>query len=346
MTPRAERGRAVVLAGDIGGTKTNLARFEAAARGRISSALGFQTLRSADFPSLTALLDAYVRLEPGEVRVAAFGIAGAVVEGRVTGSNLPWDVDSATLAGALGVRRVHLINDLVATGYGLPALPPEALAVLQPGTAAPDANVGLLAAGTGLGESILVRQDSDLVPVATEGGHADFAPRTDRDLAVFRALRERFGRVSYERVLSGPGLVNVARVLHAPPDASASAWRDHEAEAGGGDMARVVSARALAGTCSRCTEALELFVNAYGAEAGNLALRALTRGGVYLAGGIAPKILPALRAPAFLEAFRRKDHLEPLLSAIPVWVVLEERTALLGAARYATMQPELVGPAP
>jgi glucokinase len=339
MTGSVAGAGPVILAGDIGGTKTNLARFEALGPGRAGLPRGLRSLRSADFPSLGALIAEYRRLEPGEVRVASFGIAGAVVGGRVTGANIPWLVDAAPLAREMGLPQVHLINDLAATGYGIPALAPEALAVLQPGEAAKDAHVGLLAAGTGLGESILVRQGSELVPVASEGGHADFAPRTDRDLAVFRALRERFGRVSYERVLSGPGLVNVARVLHEAPAAAAEAWCAHEAEAGGGDLAGTVSARGLAGACPSCVEALQLFAAAYGAEAGNMALRGLTRGGVYLAGGIAPKILPALRGPAFLEAFRRKDHLEPLLATIPVWVILEERTAVLGAARYATLQP-------
>lgn len=341
MSGAAGRAAGAILAGDIGGTKANLARFDTAGRGRIGPAQGARSLRCADFPSLEALLAEYLRLEPGSVRTAVFGIAGAVVGDSVTGSNLPWRVDGAALARSLGPGRVHFVNDLVATGYGLPALPPEALAVLQEGTPAEDANVGLLAAGTGLGESILVRQGEELVPVPSEGGHADFAPRTDRDLAIFRALRERFGRVSYERILSGPGLVNVARVLHGDAPEGAAAWRAHEAEspAEGSDPAGGVSARGLARACAWCTATLEVFAEAYGAEAGNLALRGLTRGGVYLAGGIAPKLLPALRGPAFLEAFRRKEHLGPLLAAIPVRVVLEERTAVLGAARYATLLP-------
>ena len=337
----------MILAVDIGGTKTNLARFEFLAPGRVGPPSGFQSLHSAGFPTLTALLADYLRREPGEVRAAAFGVAGAVVGDSVTASNLPWPVDPSALARHLRLPRVHVINDLAATGYGVPALDAASLEPLQAGTAVPAANAGLLAAGTGLGESILVRTGGELVHVASEGGHADFAPRTDRDLLVFRALREQFGRVSYERVLSGPGLVNVARVLHETSGAGA-AWREHQAElesaapaatgARGSDLAGSVSERALQGSCRACRDALDLFVDAYGAEAGNLALRGLTLAGVYLGGGIAPKILPALRSGSFREAFRRKDHLEPLLATVPVWVILEQRTAMIGAARYASLR--------
>ncbi|HEY7728374.1 MAG TPA: glucokinase [Candidatus Eisenbacteria bacterium] len=327
----------MILAGDVGGTKTNLAWFEARGRGRIGPPHGARSYRSADFASLASLVSAFRREEPGSLEAASFGIAGAVVGDRVTGPNLPWRVDGAALAREVGVPRVHLVNDLAATGYGIASLPPASLEPLQTGRPAEDANVGLLAAGTGLGETILVRQGAELVPVPSEGGHADFAPRTDREIGVFRALRERFGRVSYERVLSGPGLVHVAEALHLAAGA-ASAWTAHEVEAGGRDPSEGVSGRGLAGTCPLCREALELFVEVYGAEAGNLALRGLTLGGVYLGGGIAPKILPALAAPRFLEAFRSKDPVASLLQSIPVHVILEERTAMLGAARYATLQ--------
>lgn len=326
----------MILAGDVGGTKTNLAWFEARGRGHVGPPRGGRSYRSADYPTLGALLSAFRREEPGALDGASLGIAGAVVDGSVTGPNLPWPVEGGALARELGIPRVHLINDLAATGYGIAALAAEALHPLQRGRPAKDGNVGLLAAGTGLGETILVRQGPDLVPIPSEGGHADFAPRTDRDLTVFRALRERFGRVSYERVLSGPGLARVAEVLHL--DAGAGpAWQEHGKEARG-DAAEGVSARALSGACPFCREALDLFVGVYGAEAGNLAIRGLTRGGVYLGGGIAPKILPALESPGFLQAFRKKDQLEPLLAEIPVHVILEQRTAMLGAARYATLK--------
>lgn len=325
----------MILAGDIGGTKTNLAWFEAAGPGRTGPPRGARSYRSADYPSLAALVEAFRSEEPGTLEAASFGVAGAVVDGSVTGPHLPWPVEAKPLAEEIHALRVHLINDLAATGYGIPALSRDSLHVLQEGRAR-SGNVGLLAAGTGLGETILVHRGDDLTPVPSEAGHADFAPRTDRELSVFRALRGRFGRVSCERVLSGPGLTYVAEVLHDEGGAGAE-WRRHVAEAGSDDLAAAVSARALDRSCPRCVEAMDLFVAAYGAEAGNLAVRGLTLGGVYLGGGIAPKILPALEVPAFLEAFRRKDHLEPLLATLPVLVILEQRTAMLGAARYAVI---------
>jgi glucokinase len=260
-----------------------------------------------------------------------------VADGAAAGPNLPWSVDEGSLAKEIGVPRVCLINDLAATGYGIAALPPDALHTLHPGRPVEGANVGLLAAGTGLGETILVRQGADLVPIPSEGGHADFAPRTDREILIFRALREKFGRVSYERVLSGPGLVHVAEVLHETAGAS-SAWAGHLREAGESASAEAVSARALERSCPQCEEALGTFVAVYGAEAGNLALRGLARGGIYLGGGIAPKILPALASPGFIQAFRSKDPLDRLLDGIPVRAILEQRTAMLGAARYATLR--------
>lgn len=326
----------MILAGDVGGTKTNLAWFELRGAGRIGPAQGGRSFRSGEFPSLGALVSAFRSEEPGALEAASFGVAGAVVNGSVTGPNLPWPIEEESLAADLGIPRVHLINDLAATGYGIPVLPSEALRPLQKGQAAEDANVALLAAGTGLGETLLIRRGSDLIPVPSEGGHADFAPRTDRELAVFRKLRERFGRVSYERVLSGPGLVHVAEVMHEQVGEEAL-WRSHLEESGANDAAEGVSTRALEHRCASCETAMEVFVGVYGAEAGNLAVRGLTRGGVYLGGGIAPKILPALSSPGFLEAFRKKDHLEPLLATIPVQVILEQRTAMLGAARYAAL---------
>ena len=199
-----------------------------------------------------------------------------------------------------------------------------------------DANAGLLAAGTGLGESILVRMGKDFLPIPSEAGHADFAPRTDDELEVFRAFRERYGRVSYERVLSGPGLAALGELFHEARDAS-GVWARHLEEAGNVGPAEVVSRLGMERSCPGCEDALRLFVGVYGAEAGNMALRAVARAGIYLGGGIAPKILPALKWDVFLEAFRDKDHLRPLLSSIPVWVIRNEGTGLLGAARYAAM---------
>jgi glucokinase len=325
----------LILAGDLGGTKTYLARFTIAG-GLPGPPVDPELLLSADYPSFEALLRAYLTKHPGPVEAACLGVAGAVVENSVRVTNLPWIVDGASLARELGLGRVRLINDLVATGYGIAALRPGELTPLQPGEPASDANAGLLAAGTGLGESILVRVGRDYLPVPSEAGHADFAPRTDDEIDVFRALRARYGRVSYERLLSGPGLVALAEFFHEERSAQAE-WARHLEAAGEEGAAEAVSTAAMAGSCPACEAALRLFVGVYGAEAGNMALRAVARGGIYLGGGIAPKILPALRWGVFLEAFRDKEHLRPLLSSIPVWVILNPRTGLLGAARHAAM---------
>jgi glucokinase len=229
------------------------------------------------------------------------------------------------------------MNDLVATGYGVPALGPDALAPLLGGGGDPEGNAAVVAAGTGLGETTLARIGGDLVPIPSEGGHADFAPRTDVELDVWSAMRTRHGRVSVERVLSGPGLRNVAEVIHARSGAE-DAWAAHAREAGGEDeIPAVVSGHGLSGACEPCRESLETFAGIYGAEAGNLALRSLATAGVYLGGGIAPRILEALRGPAFEAAFREKPPHEALLATVPVWVILDDRTALWGAARHATL---------
>ena len=323
----------MILAGDVGGTKTNLARFEPRG-GDPGPPLSAESLPSGRYRSLEDLIDDYSSRHPGRCDAACFGIAGAVVDGAVRLTNLPWSVDSTALARKLGLERVHLMNDLSATGYGIPGLQDSELAELQPGTPAEDGNAGIIAAGTGLGESILVRVGRDLIPVPSEGGHADFAPRTDAELRVLQVLRARHGRVSYERVLSGPGLAAVAELVHEERRETA-AWRRHLEAASEGGLAGEISRVGIDSSCQSCGEALRLFVGVYGAEAGNMALRAVARGGIYLGGGIAPKILPALKEGAFIEAFRDKEHLRPLLATIPVWVILNEQAALLGAARYA-----------
>ncbi len=331
----------LVLAADVGGTKTNLALVASPARGTIGDAAATATYRSADFPSLEAMIDAFrgahAASHPGPVEAASIGFAGAIAGGRGEGSNVPWTVDAVSLARHLRLPRVGLVNDLVATGYGVTALRAEQLAPLLSGTAASDANAAVIAAGTGLGETILARIAGDLIPIASEGGHADYAPRTDLELRIWQALRPRYGRVSVERMLSGPGLANVAEVIHAERGAGA-AWKAHGEESGGAEsLPSLVSKMGLERTCEACADALDTFAGIYGSEAGNLALRCVARGGIYLGGGIAPRILPALRSAAFERAFRDKEPHRPLLAEIPVWVVLDDRTALWGAARHASL---------
>lgn len=323
----------MILAGDIGGTKTSIARFEV--RGGLPGPpVGLERLPSWSFPAFEALVGDYLARHPGPIDEACFGIAGAVVDGSVHVTNLPWTVENATLARALGLDRVHFINDLVATGYGIEALTPGELETLQAAAPSKDSNAGLLAAGTGLGETILVRVNGRFLPVPSESGHTDFAARTDDELRVFRAFRARYGRVSWERVVSGLGMVALGEFFHEERGAVAD-WKRHLGEAGENGPAEVVSRLGMARECPACEDALRLFVGAYGAEAGNMALRAVACSGIYLGGGIAPRILPALKWPIFLEAFRDKDNLRPLLTTIPVWVIRNELTGLLGAARYA-----------
>lgn len=331
----------LVLAADVGGTKTNLALVAVTARGTIGDAAATATYRSADFPSLEAMIDAFrgehAASIPGPVEAATIGFAGPIAGGRGEGSNVPWSVDAASLARHLGLPRVGLVNDLVATGYGVTVLHAEQLAPLLTGTAASDANAAVIAAGTGLGEAILARVGGDLIPIASEGGHADYAPRSDLELKIWQALRARYGRVSVERVLSGPGMANVAEVIHAERGAEA-AWKAHGEESGGAEsLPSLVSKKGLERACVACADALDTFAGIYGSEAGNLALRCVARGGIYLGGGVAPRILPALRSPAFEKGFRDKEPHRALLSEIPVWVILDDRTALWGAARHASL---------
>ncbi len=318
----------MILAGDIGGTHTRLALFEG------DRPLAEQTYASGGAAGLLDLVAAFRAAHPGAVAAAAFGVAGPVVAGRVQATNLPWVVDRSELARALGTERVALVNDLEANGYGIAALAPADFAVLNAGAPAASGHAAVISAGTGLGEAGLFWDGARHRPFASEGGHADFAPRDEVDLDLWRFLAREHGHVSWERVLSGPGLVNIYRCLREmgraeePPDLAARL-----ADA---DPAAVIAEAALAGSPPICVAALDRFVGYYGAEAGNLALKLMATGGVYLGGGIAPRILPKLRGPAFTGAFAGKGRLRPVLEAIPLRVILNDRCALLGAARLAT----------
>jgi glucokinase len=266
------------------------------------------------------------------VDAACFGVAGPVVDGRCVATNLPWVLDEAGLASSIPARRVRLLNDLEATGYGVLALPPAALVTLHAGAPRPGTMV-LIAAGTGLGEALLIWDGARHRVVGSEGGHADFAPRTDLEVELLRFLRKEFGRVSYERVLSGPGLLNIYRFLRAQGRAAEPAWLRARIESE--DPSAVVAEVGLAGSDPVCVQALDLFAAIYGAEAGNLALKALAVGGVFVAGGIAPKIRAKLEDGTFVTAFCDKGRFAALMASIPVRLSLEPRAALLGAARVA-----------
>ena len=318
----------LLLAVDVGGTKIHaaLGRFENERFRKIAEEKA-ATDETADFP---ALLRTFVRRERAPLAAAAIGIAGPVIAGCVRGANLPWVVEEAVLAQALDGAPVQLLNDLVASGYGIAALEPEDLFSLHKGISR-RGNRALVSPGTGLGECILAWDGHWHHPVASEAGHADFAARTDEEIELLRFLRERFGRASAERVISGPGLVNVFAWLQS----SGSIPDDSGVDANHADAARDISQHALERTSRICVHALEIWSAALGAEAGNVALRGLAVDGVYLGGGIPAKVLPFLRAPEFLEAFVAKSPQDLLLREIPVHVVLSSETTLLGAAQAA-----------
>lgn len=325
-----------ILAGDIGGTKANLGLFEVAEG--IPRLVRSARLRSAEFAGLGAMLVRFLEAgDGGTIRTAVFGVPGPVIQNRSSTPNLAWQIDGALIATQAGLPAVLLVNDLVATAEGIALLEDGELATLQAGRPEPAGNRALLAAGTGLGMGLLPRIGDRWVPVPSEGGHMDFAPRTEEEIGLMRYLRERYGRVSVERVVSGPGLYNLYNYLrdtHQIPESPLV----REALAKGTDPARVIGEAAVAGPgagCGICSRAMDLFVAAYGAVAGNLALVGTATGGLYLGGGIAPKILPRLRSGPFLQTFEAKGRFVPYLERIPVRVILNDRAALLGAARLA-----------
>ena len=327
----------LILAGDVGGTKTLLALFDP---GPPLRPIHVARYPSASFASLEAMVEAFRREAPGPLAAAALGVAGPIVGTSAVLPNLPWSVDAARLADLLAVPALSIHNDVEASLWALELLGEDALVPLLPGAAVPVGNQAVISAGTGLGEGMLLRAGARPTAVASEAGHADFAPRTDLEIELFRWLRARFGRVSWERILSGPGLVSVHAFLSATgrgdePRSVSAAIEE------GSDAAAAISTAAIDGTSERCALALDLFAGAYGAEAGNLVLRAVATGGVFLGGGIARRVLPWLRREPFRRAFLEKGRLSPLVAAAPVKVITDERVALLGAARCAA---ERLGP--
>ena len=324
----------MILAGDIGGTKTRLALF-AAGPGR-SDPVSERTYGSQEYPGLDAIAREFVRAAGATIESACFGVAGPVKDGRSSTTNLAWVVDASDLARDLRLPRVALLNDLEASAFGLQALRPDEVVVMQEGSPGAAGNQALIAAGTGLGEAALYWDGRRHRVFATEGGHAGFAPADETQIELLRYLVRRFEPVSWERVLSGPGLVNIYSFLRDSGRGEEPSWLADEISAG--EPAAVISAAALSGRSALCSEALDLFVALYGAESGNLALKIMATGGVFIGGGIAPKILARLRGAGFVRAFVAKGRMRPLLEAMPARVILNDRLALLGAARYAASE--------
>lgn len=316
----------MLLAGDVGGTKTLLGLFKQAEPRPI--AIAIQTYATAAFASFADILGAFARdvHHPASIEAAAIGAAGPVIDARARLTNITWDVGARDVSACLGTTRIALMNDLEALAASVDVLAPEDAVVLQQGIAHPDGNAVVIAAGTGLGQAHLHRVNGRLRPVASEGGHADFAPRSDREIELLKMLRADYGRAEVEHILCGPGLINVHRFTHALQ--SCLALRSRPADA----WPAAISTAALSGECAACVEALDIFVGVYGAETGNLALRGVATAGVYVGGGIAPKILPALQDGRFLDAFRAKGTMAALVDAMPVKVIVNPAAGLLGAA--------------
>jgi len=320
----------MILAGDIGGTKTLLGLFDAApVRPRSITTHSFSTLDYSDLPSMIAAFLTATNSSHGSIDRACFGVAGPVIDEAATLTNVPWRVDARAVAASFTIGRVFLLNDLEAMAWSVPVLHDDEVHVLQEGAALAGGNVALIAAGTGLGQAMLHAVDGHFIPSPSEGGHADFAARNDREIELLRDLTARFGRAEVEHVVSGRGLINVHHVAHRRSPCRASIDLDDA------DAPAQITRAALEHVCDRCVETLDIFIDAYGAEAGNVALRAVATGGVFIGGGIAPKILPALTTGAFMRAFVAKSPLDGMLKAMPVKIILNADAALLGAAVFA-----------
>jgi glucokinase len=326
----------MIIAGDIGGTKTNVALFDLKGA-EIGRPVVEQSFPSGRYPSLEAILTEFVAAHrPPEVTHACFGVAGPVVGGRVEATNLAWTVSDVSLAGALHVPRVQLINDLEATAFGIDELKPEQFHTLNEGEGGRRGHRGLIAAGTGLGMASIYYDGSSYHPMPSEGGHIDFAPRDEREFELLEYLREQIGgRVSYERVLSGMGIHNIYSFLRDRGHFEEPAWLADDIRTG--DPSAAVSRAALAGKSELAETTLRMFVEIYGAMAGNLALLLKAVGGLYVGGGIAPKIMVKMTDGTFMRHYGDKGRMSGLVMSVPVRVILEDKAALYGAARRALM---------
>jgi glucokinase len=323
----------MLLAGDVGGTKTNLALF--------SNENGWHepvdeaTFPSGDYPSLEALVQKYLAQQKDAVEHASFGVAGPVMDGQASITNLPWKMDEKDLQDALHIPSVRLLNDLDATAHAVPYLDERDLSTINKGQAEAKGAMAVIAPGTGLGEAFLTWNGSTYQTHSSEGGHADFAPTNPFELDLLRYMLERFPHVSYERICSGKGFPNIYAFLKDAGHAVEPPWLAVEL-ANAPDKTPVIMQAALDKDtpCEIAAATLNTFVSVLGAEAGNMALKVLATGGVYLGGGIPPRILPYLSGERFMQSFRNKGRLGKLLTTIPVHVILNPKIALLGAALH------------
>lgn len=321
----------MILAGDVGGTKVHLALYDF-----INGKLKYtrdERFAAKEFGGLEEIVKQFLGAE--KVSAACFGVPGPVRDGRLRLTNLPWTLDSRELSTNLGIEHVFLINDLEANGYGIAELSADQIVTLSEGDASQMGNRALIAAGTGLGEGVLIWNGRIHVPYPSEGGHTDYAPRNEDEIDLLRFLKQKYsGRISFERVVSGMGLSNIYEFLRDVRGVEEPAWLA-EKIAASPDRNAVITEEGLAARSELCEKTLDMFVSAYGAEAGNLALKILAVGGLYVGGGIAPRLIEKLKDGTFMKAFTDKGRMSQLLINTPVRVILESRAALMGAAAYA-----------
>ena len=324
-----------VLVGDIGGTKTALGVAETC--GESVEITEPRRYPSASFTSLDQIIRRYTAETGVDCRFAAFAVAGPIQDRRCETTNLPWALDADALEQTFGLAGAELLNDLEAVAWGVPALQAHELAEIHPGDALSRGNACVIAAGTGLGQAGLFWDGVSHHAFATEGGHTDFAPTDDLEFALLSHLKRRFGRVSWERLVSGPGIANLYDFLLAHHGKRPQDWMQRAIDEGG-DTAAAVAQAAADGRCALCAETMELFMRLYGREAGNAALKHMALGGVYLGGGIALKNLACLRRGGFLQGFFDKGRMGSLMRRMAVRVILQPHTPLIGAARFIASQ--------
>ncbi|MEA1947805.1 MAG: glucokinase [Thermodesulfobacteriota bacterium] len=327
------KDKTFVLAGDIGGTKTNLGLFTQGKRRPLSKVI--ETFSSQNAPDLEHIIRQFLEIHTASVTHACFGVAGPVVDGKSKTTNLPWNISEDRIKKQFNFHRVKLVNDLTATAMAIPLLKKDEFFPLNQAGSIKDRNLALIAPGTGLGKAMLIYQNGRYLPVPSEGGHADFAPNNEAEMKLWRYLHQHYGHVSIERVVSGSGLVNIYNWLKDSGRLNKPDWLRQKLKEM--DPAKSITEAALANKDVGCVKALNMFVSIFGAVAGNLALTGMTTGGVYLGGGIPPKILSKLKENIFMEAFINKGRFKGFLEKIPVKVILNDKAALIGAAYCATM---------
>lgn len=329
------RDKIFVLAGDIGGTKTNLGLFLKGKKRPVPKAI--ETFSSQNAPGLEHIIRQFLEIHPVAVTHACFGVAGPVVNGKSKTTNLPWNLSEDRIKKQFNFHHVKLVNDLTATAMAIPLLNKDELFSLNQAGSTKGRNLALIAPGTGLGKAMLIYLNGRYLPAPSEGGHADFAPNNEAEMKLWEYLHQQYGHVSIERVVSGSGLVDIYNWLKDSGRFIEHEWLKQKRKEM--DPVKAITEAALAFKDSGCVESLNMFVSVFGAVAGNFALTGMTTGGVYLGGGIVPKILPKLKEDIFMKAFTNKGRFKDFLEKIPVKVVLNDKAALIGAAYCATMVP-------